>query len=171
MATKPMLDHTIRKDSDHEYSNIIMRNFNNVSNAVDFFDFILFLGIPKWLLIKKKSACQCRRRSSGEVNGNPLQYSCLGNTMNRRAWQVTVRGISRVEHARTWRPTLQLKLDKLNKKLLKSYKRFLKLGIRHITVHFFKLQRFSALSFHLFLYMSSFFFPHELSSSFCLINK
>ena len=53
MATKPMLDHTIRKNSDHEYSNIIMRNFNNVSNAVDFFDFILFLGIPKWLLMKK----------------------------------------------------------------------------------------------------------------------
>ena len=119
-----------------------------------------FYGIPKWLLIKKKkSACQCRRRSSGEGNGNPLQYPCLGNTMNRRAWQVTLRGISRVEHARTWRPTMQLKLDKLNKKLLKSYKRFLKLGIRHITVQFsFKLQRFSALSFHLFLYMSSSFF-------------
>ena len=31
------------KNSDHEYSNIIMRNFINVSNAVDFFDFILFL--------------------------------------------------------------------------------------------------------------------------------
>ena len=25
-----------------------------------------------------------------EGNGNPLQYSCLGNRMDRRAWQVTV---------------------------------------------------------------------------------
>ena len=25
-------------------------------------------------------------RSSGEGNGNPLQYSCLGNPMERRAW-------------------------------------------------------------------------------------
>ena len=27
------------------------------------------------------------RRSSGERNGNPLQYSCLGNPMDRGAWQ------------------------------------------------------------------------------------
>ena len=25
-------------------------------------------------------------RSSGEGNGNPLQYSCLGNPMDRGAW-------------------------------------------------------------------------------------
>ena len=25
-------------------------------------------------------------RSLGEENGNPLQYSCLGNPMDRRAW-------------------------------------------------------------------------------------
>ena len=29
-------------------------------------------------------------RSPGEENGNPLQYSCLGNLMDRRAWQATV---------------------------------------------------------------------------------
>ena len=33
-------------------------------------------------------------RSSGEVNGYPLQYSCLGNPMNRRAWQATVHGVT-----------------------------------------------------------------------------
>ena len=27
------------------------------------------------------------RRSSGEGNGNPLQYSCLENPMDRGAWQ------------------------------------------------------------------------------------
>ena len=29
-------------------------------------------------------------RSSGEGNGNPLQYSCLENSMDRGAWQATV---------------------------------------------------------------------------------
>ena len=32
-------------------------------------------------------------RSPGEVNGNPLQYSCLGNLMDRGAWQATVHGV------------------------------------------------------------------------------
>ena len=31
--------------------------------------------------------------SCGEGNDNPLQYSCLKNSMNRRAWQATVRGV------------------------------------------------------------------------------
>ena len=29
-------------------------------------------------------------RSPGERNGNPLQHSCLGNPMDRGAWQATV---------------------------------------------------------------------------------
>ena len=32
-------------------------------------------------------------RSPGEGNGNPLQYSCLENPMDRGAWQATVWGI------------------------------------------------------------------------------
>ena len=28
-------------------------------------------------------------RSPGEGNGNPFQYSCLGNPMDGEAWQVT----------------------------------------------------------------------------------
>ena len=31
-------------------------------------------------------------RSAGEGNGNPLQYSCLGNPMDRGTQQATVRG-------------------------------------------------------------------------------
>ena len=34
-------------------------------------------------------------RSSGEVNGNPLQYSSLENPMDRRAWQATVLGVTK----------------------------------------------------------------------------
>ena len=33
-------------------------------------------------------------RSPGEGNGNPLQYSCLGNPMNRGPWWATVHGIT-----------------------------------------------------------------------------
>ena len=32
-------------------------------------------------------------RFPGEGNGNPLQYSCLGNPMGRGAWQATVYGV------------------------------------------------------------------------------
>ena len=48
----------------------------------------------------KESACNaedpgsiCRLGMSlGEGNGNPLQYSCLGNPMDRGAWLATVYG-------------------------------------------------------------------------------
>ena len=33
-------------------------------------------------------------RSPGEGHSNPLQYSCLENSMNRGAWQATVHGQS-----------------------------------------------------------------------------
>ena len=35
-------------------------------------------------------------RSPGEGNGNPLQYSCLENPINSKAWQATVYGVARV---------------------------------------------------------------------------
>ena len=31
---------------------------------------------------------------AGEGNGNPLQYSCLDNPMDRGAWQATVHGVA-----------------------------------------------------------------------------
>ena len=33
-------------------------------------------------------------KSSGKGNDNPLQYSCLGNPMNREAWQAIVHGVA-----------------------------------------------------------------------------
>ena len=33
--------------------------------------------------------------SLGEGNGNPLQYSCLGNPMDRGTWWVTVHRVSK----------------------------------------------------------------------------
>ena len=34
-------------------------------------------------------------RSPGEGNGNPLQYSCLENFMDRGAWKATVHGVTK----------------------------------------------------------------------------
>ena len=62
-----------------------------------------------WLWLSgKESACQCRRhrrqgfdpwiRKIPWSNDNSLQYSCLGNSMDRGAWQATVHGSQRVGH-------------------------------------------------------------------------
>jgi len=34
-------------------------------------------------------------RSPGEGNGNPLQYSCLKNSMDREVWRATVHGVTK----------------------------------------------------------------------------
>ena len=34
-------------------------------------------------------------RSPGEGNGNPLQYSCLENSMDRAAWRATVHRVTK----------------------------------------------------------------------------
>ena len=34
-------------------------------------------------------------RSPGKENGKPLQYSCLGNPMDRGDWQATVHGVTK----------------------------------------------------------------------------
>ena len=51
----------------------------------------------------KESACNAGdlgsipglRRSPGGGHGNPLQYSCLENPMDRGAWQATVHGVTK----------------------------------------------------------------------------
>ena len=51
----------------------------------------------------KESACSVRDprsisgsgRCPGEGNGYPLQYSCLGNSMDRGSWWATVHGVSK----------------------------------------------------------------------------
>ena len=47
-------------------------------------------------------------RSPGEGNGNPFQYSCLENSMNRGAWQATALGSERVGH--NWATNTQTSL-------------------------------------------------------------
>ena len=53
--------------------------------------------------VVKESSCQAgnaglipgSERSPAEGNGNTLQYSCLGNPMDREAWWATVHWVSK----------------------------------------------------------------------------
>ena len=47
---------------------------------------------PPSLMITQYSICGLGR-SLGRRHGNPLQYSCLGNLMDRRAWRATDHGV------------------------------------------------------------------------------
>ena len=63
--------------------------------------------------VGKKSACNAGDLGSipglgrypGEENGNPPQYSCLENPIDR-AWQATVNGIARVVHDLVTKPPI-----------------------------------------------------------------
>ena len=57
---------------------------------------IRYIGFPGGSVVKNPPAnagdaglIPGSGRSPGELNGNPLQYSCLGNPIDRGAWQAT----------------------------------------------------------------------------------
>ena len=62
----------------------------------------LFLGFPGGSEVKVSASnagdlgsIPGSGRSPGEGNGNPLQYSCLENPMDRKAWQAKVHGVAK----------------------------------------------------------------------------
>ena len=70
-------------------------------------DFLLncnvFFYLYEWGSDGKESTCNVgdlgsipgSRRSPGEGNGYPLQYSCLGNPIEREAWRTTVNRVAK----------------------------------------------------------------------------
>ena len=63
----------------------------------------IYTGLPGGLSAVKNLACQAgdagliprSGRSLGEGSGNLLQYSCLGDPMDRGAWRATVHGVAK----------------------------------------------------------------------------
>ena len=60
-----------------------------------------FWGLPWWLSGKESAKQEMWVQpvgwggSPGGGNGNPLKYSCLGNSMDRGAWRATVPGVAK----------------------------------------------------------------------------
>ena len=62
------------------------------------------MGLPEWLSGKESAGNAGDARDTGLIPGSgkspggghgyPLQDSCLGNSMDRGAWQATVRGVA-----------------------------------------------------------------------------
>ena len=65
-----------------------------------------------WLILVAQSACSAGHlgsipglgRSPGEEKGNPLQYACQENPMDREAWLATAHGVPRVGHNLVTKP-------------------------------------------------------------------
>ena len=89
--------------------------------------YIIYIGFPG-SSVGKKSACSegdlrlipGSRRSPGEGNGNPLQYSRLENPMDKGVWWATVHGAARVGHNLATKPRLYI----FNETLLLLLSRF-----------------------------------------------
>ena len=65
------------------------------------------VALPQWfdfLLPTRQYTITGSGRSLGEGNGNTLQYSCLGNPMDRGAWWATFHGVTRVGHDSMTKP-------------------------------------------------------------------
>ena len=80
------------------YETLAKKKYENAIN-----ERLWSLWLP-WWLSGKESTCSAGDlglisgwgRSPGEGNDNPLQYSCLGNPMDRGAWRATVHGVTKV---------------------------------------------------------------------------
>ena len=61
------------------------------------------MRLPWWLSGKESAPADAGdvglipgwRRSPGEGNDNPSQYSCLNNPMDQGAWQATIHGVAK----------------------------------------------------------------------------
>ena len=80
--------------------------FEGIYSGGELLNCIVIAGFPGGAVVKNLPAnagdsglILRSGRSLGEGNGNPLQYSCLENCMNRGAWWATVHGVAK---SRTW---------------------------------------------------------------------
>ena len=79
-----------------------MNHYYETENMHELEENMSKVGLPWWLSDKE---CTCNGGeagsflgsggSPGEGNGNPFQYSCLENPMDRGAWLATVQGVAK----------------------------------------------------------------------------
>ena len=88
-----------------------------MSNLLDLADGTLLVTVPGGSEVKAPASnagdlgsIPGWGRSPGEGNGNPLQYACLENPMDRGAWQVTVHGVARVRQDVVTEPSIVMSL-------------------------------------------------------------
>ena len=85
-----------------------------LTSSASFAPLLSLSALPQWLSGRAHLQCRrCRRhgfdlwagRSPGGGHGNPLQYSCWKNPMDRGAWRVPVHGIAESQTGRKWLST------------------------------------------------------------------
>ena len=84
--------------------------WGNASNSLIWtqLDFDMLKGLPSGLAVKNSAnaadtgSIPGLGRSPGGENGNPLQYSCLKNPMDRVAWWATVHGVTKELDTTEW---------------------------------------------------------------------
>ena len=86
---------------------------------------LLLIGLLKWLSGQRNPPAKAGDagtlgsipglgRSPGGGNGNPLQYSCLENSMDRGAWRATAHGVKKTRDDReTKHPCVRLLLHRV----------------------------------------------------------
>ena len=87
----------------------IVKHKSNSTFLLNTVNIMSIIGLPRWLS-GEESACQAGDAGSipgsekcpGEGNGNPLQYSCLGNPMDRGDWLATIYGVIKVSDTIQW---------------------------------------------------------------------
>ena len=92
----------------HLFLNFLVKHrrfFLELSVSTQFWN--LGFGFPGWWVVKNQhnkeetGSIPGLGRSPGDGNGNPFQYSCLGNPINRWAWWATVHGAAKSQ-TRQW---------------------------------------------------------------------
>ena len=83
-------------------SKLLSKSFHSLVLMNIFWDLIIHKGFPGASAVMNPLANSVDvgsipglGRSPGVGNGNPLQYSCLGNPMDRGAWWATVHGVAK----------------------------------------------------------------------------
>ena len=74
---------------------VIIVTCHNLKDLTDLFTHIFIYGASQVVLVVKIPPTNAGGRSPGGEHGNPFQYSCLENPMDREAWWVTAHGIKK----------------------------------------------------------------------------